>query len=222
MANTKKTVSFKMDEEKWMRLRELIGGSFTENAGLQILQAVEDAAVDNVNDKEVAELQAKLDSRNKFITSLKECLQVDTDVTYSQILEDIKTKTNCVKTAEVVHTELLYDIDKLKKEVEKLELELSEKDAKLLHADKNVWKKAIDTLEPLPKKLLVLTAKRLSEKYNKEVKPQQILIDMFTRYSIERWNQWFYPFVITENEILEIAQAIDPNITDYKQLHFKK
>lgn len=217
MANTKKTVSFKMDEDKWMRLRELVGGSFTENAGIQILECVENKGVDNENDKEVAELQAKLDSRNKFITSLKECLQVDTDVTYSQILEEIASIVSNSND-----TELVDEVDRLKKNIENLEIEVAEKDAKLLHADEDVWKKAIDTLEPLPKQLLLLTAKRLSEKFNKEVKPQQILIDMFTRYSIERWNQWFYPFVITENEILEIAQAIDPNITDYKQLHFKK
>ncbi len=53
--------------------------------------------------------------------------------------------------------------------------------------------------------LLYLTADKLSKKYNKEVTPQMILLDMFLRYTIEQWNMWFYPFVLTEREIEEIS-----------------
>lgn len=76
----------------------------------------------------------------------------------------------------------------------------------------------LDFMKPFPARLLALTAERLSQKYNREVTPIQVLGDMFLRYTIEKWSEWFYPWVISEDEIVAIAHEINPEITNIKQV----
>lgn len=76
----------------------------------------------------------------------------------------------------------------------------------------------LDFMKPFPARLLALTAERLSQKYNREVTPIQVLGDMFLRYTIEKWSEWFYPWVLTEDEIVAIAHEINPEITNIKQV----
>ncbi len=53
--------------------------------------------------------------------------------------------------------------------------------------------------------LLHETKKRLSEKFSSNVTIKDILLDMFARYTIEMYNQWFYPFVIRPDEFKTIT-----------------
>ena len=53
--------------------------------------------------------------------------------------------------------------------------------------------------------LLNETKKRLSEKYGTTITMKDILLDMFARYTIERYNEWFYPFVISPDEFESIT-----------------
>ena len=53
--------------------------------------------------------------------------------------------------------------------------------------------------------LLNETCVRLSAKFNQEVTPAMVLMDMFNRYTIEQLNEWFYPFVIRPNEFERIC-----------------
>jgi len=53
--------------------------------------------------------------------------------------------------------------------------------------------------------LLNETKKRLSEKYQTTITIKDILLDMFARYSIEQFNEWFYPFVIAPEEFESIT-----------------
>jgi hypothetical protein len=55
------------------------------------------------------------------------------------------------------------------------------------------------------KVLLFETANRLSKKYNKVISAESILLNMFMRYTVEQYNQWFYPFVISSNEIEKLT-----------------
>jgi len=48
--------------------------------------------------------------------------------------------------------------------------------------------------------LLNETVKRLTGKYGKTVTIKDVLLDMFARYTIEQFNEWFYPFVIKGDE----------------------
>ena len=76
----------------------------------------------------------------------------------------------------------------------------------------------LDLLPEFTAKLLVITAEKLSKKYNKTVKPIDVLSDMFLRYTIDRYNEWFYKWVVTDVEILETAKSINPEITSIKQI----
>ncbi len=84
--------------------------------------------------------------------------------------------------------------------------------------NEDIWMKMKRVITPFSGYLLENTAKKLSSKYGKEVTPLQILIDMFMRYTIERWSQWFYPFVLSDKEILEIAQQINPEIKNIGEI----
>ncbi|MEA4975428.1 MAG: hypothetical protein VB046_06800 [Paludibacter sp.] len=53
--------------------------------------------------------------------------------------------------------------------------------------------------------LLQETKNRLSAKYGSGITIKDILLDMFARYTIEMYNQWFYPFVIRPDEFKEIT-----------------
>ena len=75
------------------------------------------------------------------------------------------------------------------------------------------WASVKLTLNPLVVELLEVTASRLSDRYKCTVDPMQILVEMFTRYTLERWNEWFYPFVMRDNEIIKIAMQINPELS---------
>ena len=61
--------------------------------------------------------------------------------------------------------------------------------------------------------LLQETVKRLSEKYGQAVSMKDVLLDMFARYTIEQFNEWFYDFVINGPDF--------KNITGYTQKELK-
>lgn len=53
--------------------------------------------------------------------------------------------------------------------------------------------------------LLKATVERLSAKYNATVTMKDVLLDMFARYTIEQYNEWFYPFVINGEDFHKIT-----------------
>lgn len=63
--------------------------------------------------------------------------------------------------------------------------------------------------------LLQETVKRLSEQYGTTVTMKDVLMDMFARYTIEQFNEWFYPFVIN-------GDADFKAITTYTQKELKQ
>lgn len=73
-------------------------------------------------------------------------------------------------------------------------------------------------LKPFPARLLELTAQKLSERYKRTITPTEILSDMFLKYTIQQYNVWFYPFVLSDKEILETANEINPQITTLQQV----
>ena len=80
------------------------------------------------------------------------------------------------------------------------------------------WAQIRVTLQPFTVALIEETARRLSEKYGRTIAPMSILTDMFLRYTIERWNEWFYKFCLNDREILAIAQEINPDIKSIDQV----
>lgn len=53
--------------------------------------------------------------------------------------------------------------------------------------------------------LLKVTKERLSEKLSSNITMKDILLDIFARYTIEMYNEWFYPFVIRPDEFKAIT-----------------
>jgi len=53
--------------------------------------------------------------------------------------------------------------------------------------------------------LLQVTKERLSEKLSANITMKDVLLDMFARYTIEMYNEWFYPFVISPDEFKSIT-----------------
>lgn len=73
-------------------------------------------------------------------------------------------------------------------------------------------------LKPFPARLLELTAEKLSLRYSKQVTPTEILSDMFLKYTIQQYNVWFYPFVLSDKVIVSVANSINPQITTMQQV----
>ena len=73
---------------------------------------------------------------------------------------------------------------------------------------------------PITARYLELTAQRLSavRTDGKEITPQMILGDMFNRYTIDQFNLWFYKWVISDRELIEIAQEENEKITSKRLL----
>ena len=69
-------------------------------------------------------------------------------------------------------------------------------------------------------KMLELTAEKLTacRKDGHIVTPAMILGDMFNRYTIERWNLWFYSWVLEDKDIISIAQEVEPKIDSIRKL----
>lgn len=113
------------------------------------------------------------------------------------------------------HDEIAQFADSLQQENASLQTEI-----KVLHErlQAEVDRTVTDLMKEFPAQLLILTAERLSAKYKRNVTPVEVLTDMFLRYTIEKWNKWFYEWVLTDDEIVKEAQKINPTITSIKQL----
>lgn len=113
------------------------------------------------------------------------------------------------------HDEIAQFADSLQQENASLQTEIT-----VLHErlQAEVDRTVTDLMKEFPAQLLILTAERLSAKYKRAINPIDILQDMFLRYTIERWNKWFYDWVLTDDEIVKEAQKINPAITGIKQL----
>lgn len=128
--------------------------------------------------------------------------------TCKNLTEEVESLQSKLSVNNDTITRLQRDYTSKQQEVNTLEKDLSTAENRSV----------LDFMKPFPARLLALTAERLSQKYNREVTPIQVLGDMFLRYTIEKWSEWFYPWVLTEDEIVAIAHEINPEITNIKQV----
>ena len=151
----------------------------------------------DLNDK-IAELQ-RAEAHNK---------------TLQQQLNELGNKTN-EETAS-----LQEQIRTLEEQNMSLASIISERDTTIAELQEKhpTWAQIRVTLQPFTVALIEETARRLSEKYGRTIAPMSILTDMFLRYTIERWNEWFYKFCLNDREILTIAQEINPDIKSIDQV----
>lgn len=137
--------------------------------------------------------------------NLTATLQKLAELLPTEYQKDTTDLQNITTAVERFTTDVQNNLTSLTATVEQLTAECQNKEETCKNLmDKQVSENAIIVNAPeWSRKLLAQTAKRLSEKYNKTITPDMILLDMFNRYTIERWNQWFYPFVLNDREISE-------------------
>lgn len=113
------------------------------------------------------------------LSDIKAILQLPEDVTDAQILEEIRATQQRAMAVP----------DKI---IEQVAEAMGENEIRF----------------PIPEphlSLLRKTASRLSEKFGQQVTIRDVLLDMFARYTIEQFNQWFYPFVINGDDFKKIT-----------------
>ncbi len=161
--------------------------------------------------RDTPETTAELEQLKKDYNEVSEtCKNLKEEVVrlQSKLSENNEKTTSLQADYDSKLTDYLQQITELEEKVNKLTAYLSSAENRSV----------LDFMKPFPARLLALTAERLSQKYKREVTPIQVLSDMFIKYTIEKWSEWFYKWVLTEDEIVAIAHEINPEITNIKQV----
>lgn len=137
----------------------------------------------------------------------------------SKVIEGLtNAKKNCEKELDAAKKELANT----KVELESIRKSYLELESNLNEPITNQYPEG-DILHYFPSitaKLLEETAQKLTacRHDGKIISPANILGDMFNRYTIDRFNLWFYKWVLEDNEIIKIAQEVEPKIESKRML----
>ena len=209
MAKSKITISFGVSQEVAERVKTLFPDGRTEEVLIHLLDLYENPPmIDNSENEKYREIVESISEMydvkaNDLVDVLE--TEKDSKLKLYDICDDLNAQ---IKSLQGENSQFEDVTNKLRAKCEALEL-----DNQQIH-----WEKIRATLKPFAVALLERTVVKLSELYDRDVQPMQILVDMFVRYTVERWNQWFYPFQLTDAEILSIAKEISPEITSISQI----
>lgn len=209
----RKSVNFNVSEGTYNRVKSLFPDVVgTEDNLLQLLNSYEwynEHKNDAPADDQISELQAQI----RTLTADKEALLAECD-------KHEAAATGAQAETDQQIADLREQITTLEEQNLSLAAVISERETTIseLEAKQPTWAQIRLTLQPFTVALLEETARRLSERYGKQVTPMAILTDMFLRYTIERWSEWFYKFILNDREILSIAQKINPDIKSIDQI----
>jgi hypothetical protein len=102
----------------------------------------------------------------------------------------------------------LDECEVLKREVDKLSTQLSEQKYRADTISADIDQALVLRPTPEVRHLIEATCERLSDIYEQHypngVTPQLLLLDMFIRYTRDQWSEWFYPFVLSDDEVRDI------------------
>ncbi len=166
-------------------------------ANMEILMDAYEEVNSLRNDLETLSKEKKtLQEQNSTLTENHSKLQKQ----YNDLLEASQTPTEDVQKI----AELQQSLAESEQSLAEREQELAEAQQKL--TAQRLSDDAIVIDNPgFVGKLLTATAEKLSVKYKREITPQMILQDMFLRYTVQRWSEWFYPFILKDKDIEEIS-----------------
>ena len=140
--------------------------------------------------------RAELNPYRDIVEKICNTYSVDSN----NILEFINTKTQVLEESITQGEYLIEENKKLKDENRRfgtengiLKTQISEKAL--------AENQLLLTLPDAVLKMLQLTAERLTEKYQVEITPQDVLMKIFVRYTVERYTNWFYNFVLSDGDI---------------------
>ena len=210
----RKSINFNVSQETYDQVKELFPDVVGTEDNLKQLLSAYRFHIEHKNDSvdinlQLEEVRSDLNDKVAELQRAKAHGQA-----LQQQLNELGNKTN-EETAS-----LQEQIRTLEEQNMSLASVISERDTTIAELQEKhpTWAQIRVTLQPFTVALIEETARRLSEKYGRTIAPMSILTDMFLRYTIERWNEWFYKFCLNDREILAIAQEINPDIKSIDQV----
>ena len=210
----RKSINFNVSQETYDQVKELFPDVVGTEDNLKQLLSAYRFHIEHKNDSvdinlQLEEVRSDLNDKVAELQRAKAHGQA-----LQQQLNELGNKTN-EETAS-----LQEQIRTLEEQNMSLASVIKERDTTIAELQEKhpTWAQIRVTLQPFTVALIEETARRLSEKYGRTIAPMSILTDMFLRYTIERWNEWFYKFCLNDREILAIAQEINPDIKSIDQV----
>ena len=210
----RKSINFNVSQETYDQVKELFPDVVGTEDNLKQLLSAYRFHIEHKNDSVDINLQLE-EMRSDLNDKVAELQRAEAHgQALQQQLNELSNKTN-EETAS-----LQEQIRTLEEQNISLASVISERDTTIAELQEKhpTWAQIRVTLQPFTVALIEETARRLSEKYGRTIAPMSILTDMFLRYTIERWNEWFYKFCLNDREILAIAQEINPDIKSIDQV----
>lgn len=210
----RKSINFNVSQETYDQVKELFPDVVGTEDNLKQLLSAYRFHIEHKNDSVDINLQLE-EVRSDLNDKVAELQRAEAHgQALQQQLNELGNKTN-EETAS-----LQEQIRTLEEQNMSLASVISERDTTIAELQEKhpTWAQIRVTLQPFTVALIEETARRLSEKYGRIIAPMSILTDMFLRYTIERWNEWFYKFCLNDREILAIAQEINPDIKSIDQV----
>lgn len=210
----RKSINFNVSQETYDQVKELFPDVVGTEDNLKQLLSAYRFHIEHKNDSVDINLQLE-EVRSDLNDKVAELQRAEAHgQALQQQLNELGNKTN-EETAS-----LQEQIRTLEEQNMSLTSVISERDTTIAELQEKhpTWAQIRVTLQPFTVALIEETARRLSEKYGRTIAPMSILTDMFLRYTIERWNEWFYKFCLNDREILVIAQEINPDIKSIDQV----
>ena len=130
--------------------------------------------------------------------NLQEEMEAATGSHRKQLEEVTVTHRNLVEELTATHRKQLEEVHGIIEEA-------TGSNRNLLESLKIRENQIIITLHTPAKEILEESCKRLATLFNREVTPADLLLDVFVRYSIEQYNEWFFPFVIKPYEMKQLT-----------------
>lgn len=210
----RKSINFNVSQETYDQVKELFPDVVGTEDNLKQLLSAYRFHIEHKNDSVDINLQLE-EVRSDLNDKVAELQRAEAhSQALQQQLNELGNKTN-EETAS-----LQEQIRTLEEQNMSLASVIRERDTTITELQEKhpTWAQIRITLQPFTVALIEETARRLSEKYGRTIAPMSILTDMFLRYTIERWNEWFYKFCLNDREILAIAQEINPDIKSIDQV----
>ena len=230
----RKSVNFNVSSETYERVRVLFPDAIgtDENLNLLItgycywLEHRDDATKDNSAEMEELEtrnmeLKGKLDQSLQEAASLKEeinrlhsimedgsAASTEEAAVLRQQISDLTAERDSLNCSMESQTQ---EINKLQHVIESMQAEHD--------APSDLPNTISGTVDDFTLELLNLVTERLAILTGVDgLTPFLVLIDGFLKYNVQQYNCWFYDFVVSKREILEIAHKHQPEIDSMKKL----
>ena len=195
---SRKTATFSMSEETYDRLKT----HFPENTGseaniIALLDALESEHADSEELKALRAIKSDHSRLAAEHTELQQAAQLQHERTAARIAE-LEEQLSAYQAQ-------IQALESRQPEVREVAVEVERQ----LQADEHILR-----IPALIYNLMQLTITRLNQRYNTNDTISDLLSKMFLRYTVERFTQWFYPWVLTDSDI---EQQTGVTTRDWKQ-----